>query len=245
MKIYASKNYPTLSYMVSNQDILYKILSTQTIATSPDETNKNSNQRHVCLSRDLTSAAKRNSTRWKYGILLDGSKLTDRYKISPYSYANVEFNSSRKSLVVKTLTLYDTGECTLTLLNHPTKQIPKRLYDEIREMIITDSQGLNDVKHLVVSTGTRRVNGRMIVEKFLYNVPTGGIRLSSKTLSESGQMLLTKHTNLNETEERLYTESYIIDISGCIDGIIIPNGADVYDTILDLCDEHNWSVLTY
>ena len=39
----------------------------------------------ISLTRDLLGPAKENSRRWTYGVILDGAKLTARYKISPFS----------------------------------------------------------------------------------------------------------------------------------------------------------------
>lgn len=247
MKIYASKSYPELSYMVDTQKILYSILSTGYIFTSAEENVKNPTYRYVSLSRDLPAAARRNPKRWKYGVIFDGTRLTDRYLIEPFSYGYHAYDSSKRILVVKSLTLYDNGDCVLTLLNHPSKLIPRMLYNELREIIVTDAQGINDLKKLEKRTGSRIRNGRKIVEQFVYNVPAGGIRLNSGVLSDSGASLLLKHTGLNETEERLYvhpsTTKVAVDFA--INGILVPEDEEVDEPILNLCETYNWAVKTY
>lgn len=243
MKILASKNYPELSYMVDSEIILYNIICDEVIYTSEE---KGYNGRFVSMSRDLTAPAHRNIKRWKYGVILDGSKLTDRYHIEPYSYAEHEYQSSRKSLVVKTITKYDNGECTLSLVNHPTKLIPKDLYDELKDLILSDSQGINELKHLQKHVGTRRRQGRMIVEQYTYNVPTGGLRLNKGVLSSKGASLLIHHTNLNETEERLSaSQQPIINIHNCIVGVLIPKSESVDPDLEDLCEERGYRIQFY
>ena len=242
MKVTASKNYSELSYMVDSEIMLFNILYDEVIHTSQERGYKG---RFVSLSRDLTAPARRNIKRWKYGVILDGAKLTDKYHIEPYSYSEHEYQSSRKSLIVKSITKYDNGDYTLTLVNHPAKLISKYLYDELKELILLDVQSINAIKHLQKHVGTRRRKGRMIVEQYTYNVPTGGLRLNEGVLSDRGASLLIHHTDLNETEERLSTAQSIINIHNCIIGILIPKDEIIDPDLEELCKHNRYRIQLY
>lgn len=89
-KIVASKQVGDVSYLVGDLEILYNVVKDEVILGSkkPEKnprTGKSEN--YVSLSRNYTSAALRNNSRWKYGVLLDGDKLSDHYHIEPISYA--------------------------------------------------------------------------------------------------------------------------------------------------------------
>ena len=243
MKIYASKNYEELSYMVASQETLYNILEDEKIYSSNPESS--SKKRFVSLSRNLSSAAERNPKRWRYGVILDGSRLTDKYIVKPYSYFGNEYKSKKKSLRVKKITSYDNGQYTLTLVNFPTIDISKEIYDEIIYLIKEDKQKINNKKKLIYKAGKQRRQGKMILEQFLYNVPSGGLVLSSDILSSKAQALLAHHTSFNETEERLYTDTKLVDIHNCIVGILVPKGEEVYEEIEAICKEHHYRISTY
>lgn len=165
--------------------------------------------------------------------MIDGDKLLDRYKISPYSFAG---NSMKRNYYrVKSLISYDNGTYSLSLVNWPTMPIPKSVFEEIKQLITSDAQGINDLKKLEVSTGKRPYLGRTIVEKYVYNVKTGGTSLSEDMLSEESLNYLLKHTNLNETEERIWIINdnvKYINIEGCITGYIEPKGDDSVEAVV-------------
>lgn len=229
MKVTAAKQVGPVYYMVKDTTVLELIVAQGVIRTSvkAEPTGKGNGSKHyISFMRDLTKA-NRNPNRWVYGIQLDGNKLSNRYKIEPYSFAGSAMKKSYYK--VKSLVAYDNDTYSLYLVNWPVIPITKRVYDEIAELIDSDCQGINSVKKLEVATGKRPYLGRTVTKKYTYNVKTGGISLNEKNLSLETLNYLLKHTNLNETEERIWIideKVKFINIKDCITGYIEPTGYD-------------------
>lgn len=248
MEIIAGKQVGPVYYMVKDVAVLEAIVTQGIIRTSlkaEPRSNGGGKYHYVSFMRDLTKAD-RNPGRWIYGIQIDGDKLSDRYNISPYSFAG---NSMKKNYYrVKSLISYDNGTYSLSLLNWPTMSVSKSVFEEIKQLITSDAQGINDLKKLEVSTGKRPYLGRTIVEKYVYNVKTGGISLSEDTLSEESLNYLLKHTNLNETEERIWILNdnvKYINIKGCITGYIEPKRDYSIETIISESSIPDLRILKY
>lgn len=238
MKIYASKQVGPIYYMVDTVSILETIAVTQLIKTSnkPEKGYEGGGFHHyVSFLRSLDKAG-RNPNRWVYGVKLDGNKLSDKYKISPYSFAGNAVKGRGRQYRVKYISEYDNGTYTLQLVDWPVIAIPRNVYEDIREAIESDVEGINSKKNLVVSEGKRPYKGRTVLCRYLYNVKTGGIALNETTVSESTLNYLLKHTNLNETEERIWilnTSLNYITIKDCIIGYIEPQGDDSIEQAID------------
>lgn len=229
MNILAGKQVGPIYYMVKDTEILQLIVEQGVIRTSvkAEPTGKGNGSKHyISFMRDLTKAD-RNPNRWIYGIQLDGDKLSNKYKIEPYSFAGSAMKKNYYK--VKTLISYDDNTYALSLVNWPTIKIPQSVFEDIKELITSDSQNLNKVKKLEVTTGKRPYLGRTIKEKYNYDVKTGGISLNEKNLSLETLNYLLKHTNLNETEERIWIideKVKFINIGDCITCYIEPKGDD-------------------
>lgn len=236
MKVVGGKQVGPVYYMVKDVPVLCTIVEQGVVRTSikaEPTGGGNGSYHYVSFMRDLTKAD-RNPKRWVYGIQLDGDKLSDRYKISPYCYSAISLQSSRNR--VKSLAAYDNGTYTLSLINWPTIEVSKEVFEDIEREIVSDSQHLNQLKHLEVSTGKRSYLGRTVVVKYNYNVPSGGIVLNDKTVSSSTISYLLKHSTMNETEERIWMlddNIKFIDISGCITGYIEPKEDESIEQAID------------
>ena len=112
-KILASKQVGEVSYLVGDLQILYNVVKDEVILGSkkPEKNPRTGKlENYVSLSRNYTSAALRNNSRWKYGVLLDGDKLSDHYHIEPISYVG----AVSKNLRLKPLQNMMMGSVTLT-----------------------------------------------------------------------------------------------------------------------------------
>lgn len=223
--IFSAKQVGQLSYMTDSLATLYVILRNAEIrVSSRAELNPATHrmQHYVSFSRDLTSASSRNSTRWKYGVIINGDRLSNQYSIHPVSFAGQAISSQR--LRVRSITLFDDNKAALTLVNWRQFQIPVSVYYEIRsEIQALDESDKQKMKLEISGRGKQVRDGHTIVEKYLFNRKDGGIKLSPKWLSDSSISMLIKHTVMNETEERIWLDDEsFINIDGCIDGIIIP-----------------------
>ena len=229
MKIYASKQVGMIYYMVDDIAILCTIVNNQVIKTSnkPEKGYSDGSSHHyVSFLRSLDKAG-RNKGRWKYGLKIDGTKLSNKYKIVPYSFAGNAVISTKRKYRVKYLSAYDDGTYVLQLVDWPVMSIPKFVYDDIAEAIEQDVEGINSKKKLTISSGKRAYRGRTVLNKYLYDVPTGGTALNDDTISKATFGYLLKPTNLNETEERIWVlDSNIpfISMKDCIVGYIEPSG---------------------
>ena len=242
IKLVEEKQVGIVSYFVDKSFVLEEILKTNRILRSRKQEynpNTGNNQYYVSLSRDLTSATSRNPSRWKYGIVLDGTKLSNKYNIEPYSY--VGSTTIKSSVRVKYITSYDDDTYSLNLVNFPTVQISRRTYEKLRNEIEKLPDNIKQLKKLQYQNGgKRRINGKMIREKYLFNVPQGGLMITEKDFPDIVSAL-QKESSLNETEERiwLYTSEYFINIKNCILYVILPK------TIKDSVDEDDIDLLEY
>lgn len=226
MNITASKQVGPVSYMVESVERLILILKSERILASKHfEYNKQKDKkmRYVSLSRNLTSAARRDPGRWNVGVILDGDKLSEHYSIVPYSFANSNL-ATGTNLIVKQITAYENGTYKLNLVRWPAIEISSKVYNRIVDIIESLPEKFK-TEHKLIHTGAgkRKVNGTYIKEKYLFNVPHGGPKLNADLLDDAS-VDLAKHSAMNETEERIWVEdANFIRIDSCITGIILPN----------------------
>ena len=220
------KQVGEVSYLVDDLEILLYILDEEMLLRSRlQEYNPNTGKKeyYLSLSRNLTAAAKRNSKRWRWGVILDGTKLSNKYSITPVSYSGIQMSYS--DLRVKYITAYDNGTYALNLVNWPTIEVNKFIWDEITKEINNLPEEFKEKKKLQHTyEGRNTINGRKVKEKYLFNVKTGGLKLNYRNFPEICSAL-DKNTNIDEAEERIWIPSgdYYIDIHNCIKGIIAPS----------------------
>lgn len=250
MIIIENKQVGTVSYMCTNLDQLSNILKDEEILGSrkpelnPDTGKKS---RYVSFSRNLTSAGTRNPKRWRFGVVLDGDKISDRYSIVPFSYAGVQAKYS--DLRVKWMAAYDDGTYALNLVNWATVPINRNLYNSIKNEIENMDPAMKEKKKLEHTfKGKKRVNGRLLIEKYLFNVPSGGLRLTARDYP-SLCATIAKSESFNETEERVWLSgsNLFVSIKNCIKGIILPKNMtneeklDFEELVQPIMDQKNIS----
>lgn len=253
IKLVEEKQIGDVSYFVKDPMVLKNIVKNNEILRSrKTEYNPKTNkqQYYVSLSRNMTSATTRNSERWKYGVIIDGTKLSNRYIITPHSYMGSV--SIKTSVRVKYITSYENGTYSLNLVNFPTVPISRTTYERIRQEIENLPEEVKQLKKLQYQQGGRRsVNGTRIKEKYLFNVPQGGIMLTDKTYPDIITML-SKESSLNEQEERIWLKGseYFININGCVKAVILPkrmktNPDEFEIELLDFVMNNNMNILWY
>lgn len=261
-RVYAAKQVGQLSYMVPTLEVLRSILQDQSIWTGESEERNPASgkkEHYVSFSRNMTAAAKRNNKRWRYGVIINGDRLSEHYKIEPFSFAGAAFEENA-TFRIKTLTSYDDGTCKLNLVNWPAIQISRDTFEEIKQAILNQPEEFNQSHKLQYQQGgKRKVEGRFIDEKFNYNVKHGdsGAILKKDNVSSDLIYRLTKGDSTNEYEERIWMGKYEdLDVSGCIEGIIFPKSEEdaiykekdsVITEILDLLEKitSKTKILTY
>ncbi len=248
MDICARKQVGPIYYMVKDVDVLASIVAQKVIRTSikaEPTGNGNGSKHYVSFMRDLTKAD-RNPGRWVYGVRLDGDKLSDRYKINPYSYAGNTIGTN--FFRIKTLTSYDDGTYKLNLVNWPPISIPKSVFDDLEAYVLSQDDSYNANKRLEISEGKVRRQGKKIDIKYNYNVKTGGPSIKEGEVDKSTLAYLLKHTNFNETEERIWIlddNVKYIKINGCITGYIAPKGDRFVQEAIELGELPEMEIVYY
>lgn len=262
IRVYAAKQVGDVSYFVNDLTTLYCILDDEMIIHSKhSEFNPRTGKKdyYISLSRSMTAAPKRNKKKWKYGIIIDGDKLSEHYHIEPYSFAGNSLEHTN-SFRIKYLVSYNDNTYALNFVNWPTIPIDRQTFEYIKDLILSQPDEFNSSHKLIYQDGgKRRVNGHLIDEKFTYNVQHGdsGKLLSADTLPGNVRSQLIKGPSTNEFEERVWTDKYpYLDIKGCIKGIIVPRSEfkdihhpndSIMSDILDILDRisNSYDVIYY
>lgn len=243
-RIIASKQVGDLSYFVGDLATLRQIVVNENIWTS-EKPERNYSvtpsklSKYVSFSRSMTDTPKRNPKRWKYGVIIDGDKLSNRYHIEPYSFAgNALAHGDRYR--IKILTKYDTGICTLSLVNWGTIKISEDMFNQLESAILRQSESYNAKKNLTQHSGKNKTKNGVIEVQYKYNTKNGGLHLTDDILGKLSTSFI-KHDVLNEKEERIWIDKQAISIKGCIKGIIIPrNISEEFESQLEttfkVCD---------
>jgi len=238
MKIYASKNLGKVYYLVKDPYVVVTIVKEGRIkVTDTPEKGYYGGGKHnfVSLLRSLDHAG-RNPAKWVYGIQLDGTALSDRYKIVPYSSAGIGFKGKSSAFRVNYLAEYDNGDLILKIASRPAIKVPRNIYEEIEQAILNNADGANDLNRLEVGHNLSKRNGRAAITRYLYRVQHGGLRLNEATLSPEAITYLSKHTCINETEERIWVideNVQYINIKGLITGYIEPDGDETIEELIE------------
>lgn len=236
------KQVGDLYYMVSNMITLQAIIEQEQIMPSSkaerNPYNGKKSSSYVCLSRSK-DAALRNKSRWKYGLILDGTKLSDKYSIRPYSYTG----SNNTKTIIKTLTEYDNNTYTVYIVNWGSIDIPKETYDDLRAIILNQSDEFNNSHKLMHKIGSKRQLGRLIINQYDYRVPHGGPIINIDKIPSLANIFRQRSY---EAEERIWVDNgNTVNISGCIKGIYIPNNTEIQDSLNELIDSKNLDVKFY
>ena len=202
------KQIGDLSYYVSSIDVFEQILKTSKIARSRvKEFNADigKSQFYVSFSRNLTAAPIRNGKRWRFGIIVDGTKLSNRYKFTPISYVGTKTEFS--NILVKDLIMYDDNTYYMSFVGWKKFQIPESLYDKIERAIMCMPDIEKTKNGLIVQDfGKRLVNGRKIKKKYTFDKRYGGMRVTSKEFPEITSFI-SKLQTVNEYEERIWLDT--------------------------------------
>ena len=131
---------------------------------------------------------------------------------------------------------YDDNTYKLSLVNWPVIWLPKDIFEEFEQLIISDPEGDNAKKKLTITKGKRRYCGKLAIIRYYYGSAYGSFHVTSNMISGRALSYLLKHTNMNETEERIWIlddNQTFIRINGCITGYIEPKGDDSIEQAID------------
>lgn len=226
------KQVGEVSYLAGTLNTLLSIIQTEKIwRSTSDEYNPNNDAKshYVSLSRNMTSAHNRDSSRWAYGVVIDGDKLSDKYKIVPYSFiGSLGTNyKTKKQLRISSLTEYQDRSCWLKFTKWNAFEIPKVLFDKLSNNIANLSEDeKTKYKYTHKWNGKRNVGSHgKIVEQHRFLSQFGGPpKLLNRDNLDEFASFLYNNPNISEQEERIWlkAESSDIDIHNCIRGIVVP-----------------------
>lgn len=224
MVLTESKQVGNISYMFDDLDVMDSILDSGCIKTSSRKERNpytNKEERFVSFSRNLTSAGGRNPKRWRFGIIIDGDRLSDKYTINPISY--VGSISNKIGLRIKYIMAYDNNTYSVNFVNWNTVDIPQHLYNTLIDYIEDLPESIKITKKLEhTGEGIRSYRGRKVKEKYLFNNPNGGPVIKQHDYPELFSDI-AKSNGFNETEERVWCgDNLLLDVSDYIIGLILP-----------------------
>lgn len=250
--IYGSKQRGKLSHFTKDIYTLIDILRSCRLQPGDKlEYNPNTGKlgKYISFSRDLLAATNR-SSKWKYGLIIDGDQLSENYNLTPYSYENI--NNKVINNRVKVLTSYEDGSYTVSFVGKNTTKISKSCYDYIKNLVVNYDRNEN-AKLIYQEGGKRKTNGTYIKEKFTYNNSQGGVQIPYSELP------LELKPFIDEYEERFWETSkqHFINLnSKIVQGIILPrkiqkqfeNSSDIDMETLrslldDMCGKDNYIVM--
>lgn len=239
MYIEAAKQVGPVYYYVDNIYTLYNIIDSEQILPTT-ERYKNKNIYYVSLSRDPLIQPKRRPNRWKYGLIIDGNKLSNRYSISPVNDGNTEM--SLGIMKVKYIAKYQ-DKARLSIADRATFDITISIYEQIKDLILNMSD--EEKSHLGFYIDDEEVKSRIGFREELigFKARHGGLKLD-KNLSDSLKNELLKSDALYEREERINLKyPSPVSISECIEGIYVPKEfgttpeeSEIYETIYQLLE---------
>lgn len=177
-------------------------------AGTSKETHQGTAQNFLSFSRDKFGPPSK-SNRWRFGFILDGDAMSDRFKIEPISFTGTELsNTETKKFRVKELKEYQNGTYKVYLINYGTIDISKSTFETIRDLI--ESMPEEDKKKYRLETkgpGKRKVNGTYLKQSYIFNVPRGGLYLDASNVDAKVVSELSRSQRLYEAEERIWLPS--------------------------------------
>ena len=238
----AAKQVGPISYYTDNIYALVNIISEGLIHPTT-ETIRKKEIYYTSFSRDMTIQPRRKPDKWKYGIVLDGDKLSNRYSFKPINDGYTEM--SLGTMKVKYVTLYDDNTARLCIAHRGTFDISSSLYNALKaEMRKLPETELIKLGYYELGEG-KPYGGKRRVEQAGFHAKNGGLKLSDN-LPDYLQAKLLKSDAFYEREERIALESpKNINISVCLLGVYLPRNfpnpnspADVkiYNELEDVLD---------
>lgn len=228
--ILSAKQVGNVAYWTKTATDLYSILETGQIYYGKNsEYNEKSSksEKSISFTRDFMHPHFRNPNRWKFAVILDGSKLSERYHIEPYSYSGQELPKNGRRFKIKTLTSYKNNTATISLVGFRTVSISLNLFNVLKNEIDNLDDEIKTTKKLGHQTeGKRKTHGTFISEKYTFNSPVGDGGYILENTSQNVRIALSKELQsedlFDETEERIWNRYNEVNISSSVIGLILP-----------------------
>lgn len=218
--IFNAKQVADITYWVRDAYVLSNIIKNGEIVTSQkpefNVSTKDMMSNHVSFSRGMRPHL-RNRDRWRIGIKLDGAKLSARYAIQPYSYLGSTVSNTHSSLIVEYIRSFSDSSFTCKFVDWPEIPVERNLYKKLKSLLSDHS----DYSHVFGSDADRT-----LIESYELNHNSVGLPLTYDS-HFSIMNEIAQQTLMNEEEERIWATGYTIDVSRCMQAIIVPNDVEL------------------
>lgn len=214
--IFNAKQVADITYWVRDAYVLLNVIKNGEIVTSQKPEfnvySKDMMPNHVSFSRGMRPHL-RNRDRWRIGIKLDGAKLSEKYAIQPYSYLGSTVANTHIGLTIEYIRSFSDSSFTCKFVDWPEIPIERCLYKKLKSL-------LND--HLDYSYVSSNSTDSMLIESYELKDNSTGLSLTYDS-HFSIMNEIAQQTLMNEEEERIWATEYSIDVSTCMQAIIVPS----------------------
>ena len=159
------------------------------------------------LTRNFKSLVAQKPAKWRDGIILDGTKLSDNYAIDSYNFAGWSMeNQSRPSgekFKISQITEW-LSKCMIRFVGWSKDlKISQSAYEDIRDVCLNGISEEQQRKcRLQLSEGKIKRNGEIFIERLKFNTPGGSPTNIFNYLSDSTRSELARVAN--QYEERIH-----------------------------------------
>ena len=221
----SGKNIDDLYHFTTKASLFYLVCSDQTLRAGATEESGPAHQGKnpfVAFTRDRNLPSKSHRD-YRFGFIIDGNKLSDRYKIEPISYIGHQMTKKDSNVLISRLTRYQNGHCTVATNIYGTIDIDRKTFDELAKYIENLPEDIKTKKKLTHREGgTRNVRGigAPIAEQYAVGTKHG-IVFTATSFPEvtSAGSALASNPDVDEYEERVWLDK--VDIGKCLKGVII------------------------
>ena len=205
-----------LYYFCESGFIAQKIKETAKLMTSNDVQRAPNGKRlrFVTLKRRDKNALKKEK-KASPAIILDENALRERYRLAPFSPADL-LKDAPQNTKVKYIAAYEDGNYYANVLaseNQFTVPINENLYQSLKRQILDMGENEKEKYNLeIFGRAKAKSKGSFRTEMLKFNVRRGGLKLSPEAAHE----LKGAKPGHSNDEFRIWTDADTVDISGCI-----------------------------
>lgn len=229
----SGKNIDDLYHFTAKAGLFFLVCSDQTLRAGVKEESGPAHQGKnpfVAFTRDKNLPSKLHRD-YRFGFIIDGNKLSDRYKLESISYIGHQMTKTNSDVMISRLTRYQNGHCTVATNIYGTVDIDRKTFDELAKYIENLPEDIKTKKKLTHREGgTRKVRGvgAPIAEQYAVGTKHGIVFTATRfpEITSTGSALAS-NPEVNEYEERVWRDK--VDIGRCLKGVIIASDLNEHE----------------